>query len=37
MDSTVNPKVNIMKGKGAGACSLACSTSRVHGRAGVPG
>jgi len=36
MDSTKSPKMKRTKGKGVGACSLACSTSRVEGHAEVP-
>jgi hypothetical protein len=35
MDSTTNPKVKIVKGKGVGACSLAHRTSGVEGRVGA--
>jgi hypothetical protein len=36
MDSTANPKVKTIEGKGVGARSLACSTSRVKGRVRAP-
>jgi hypothetical protein len=35
MDSTANPKVKTMKGKGVGVRSLARNTSRVEGHAKV--
>jgi hypothetical protein len=31
MDSTTSLKVKTMEGEGVGACSLACSISRVEG------
>ncbi len=37
MDSTTNPKVKIMEGKGVAVCSLARSTLGVHGHAGALG
>jgi len=37
MDSIASPKVKTMEGKGVGVRSLARSTSRVEGRAGVSG
>jgi hypothetical protein len=37
MDSIPNLKMKTMEGKGVGARSLAHSTSRVKGRARVPG
>jgi len=35
-DSTANPKVKTMEGEGVGAWFLACSTSKVKGRARTP-
>ncbi len=37
MDSIASPKMKTMEGKGIGAHSLACNTSRVEGHAGAPG
>jgi hypothetical protein len=37
MDSTTNPKAKTMEGERIRAHSLACSTSRVEGRAGTLG
>jgi hypothetical protein len=37
MDSTASPEVKTTEGKRVGVCSLAHSTSRVEGRAGVLG
>jgi hypothetical protein len=37
MHSTVSPKMKTTKGKGVGACFLACSTSRVEGCAKAQG
>jgi hypothetical protein len=37
MDSTLNPKVKTMEGKGVGTHSLVHNTSRVEGCAGAPG
>jgi len=37
MDSTANPKVKTTEGEGVGACSLACNTLGVEGRARAPG
>jgi hypothetical protein len=37
MDSTANPNMKTMEGKGIGVCSLACSTSKVEGRVGALG
>jgi hypothetical protein len=37
MESTVSPKVKILKGEGVGACALARNISRVKGRARVLG
>ncbi len=37
MYSTASPKVKIAEGERVGACSLACSTSGVEGRARAPG
>jgi hypothetical protein len=36
MDSTANPRVEIMEGERVGAHSLACNTWGVEGRAGAP-
>jgi hypothetical protein len=37
MDSAVSPKRKTTEGKGIGARSLACNTSRVEGRVGALG
>jgi hypothetical protein len=37
MDLDVSPKVKTSEGEGVGVCSLACSTSRVEGRARTSG
>jgi hypothetical protein len=37
MDSTMNPKVKTMEGKGVGVRSLTCNTSKVERRVGVLG
>ncbi len=36
MDSIVSPKVKITEGERVGARSMACSTLKVEGHAGVP-
>jgi hypothetical protein len=36
MDSTLNPKVEILEGKRVGACSLARNTLKVERHVGVP-
>jgi len=37
MDSIMGPKVKTTKGKGVGACFLACNISGVEGCAGASG